>query len=382
MSNLRVNSGVRDHWQPAPNVGRRDMTRKEKTESFMKDVLPTALMGGAEGLGASAGATRGIFGGARAATAASTTSAMAGASSAMGVGSSLASAAGIFGGIMGAANIAMSWGKSTPAAGAANGMAVGATVGTMICPGLGTAIGAAVGAIGGGLLGSIKTGKHKDQKVRDQVRAFLVESNVLDSEYKITLANGTKYDIGIDGGPKAEFGGRRPYEVDFSNPLAKYAVSWMNPIADLLSQGNTKIKTDFCGYFANAALSNAKSLDDVRANVNAIIKQFGISDEALAQAVTQSAQQGRISESDAMAYLNGIEERLNTKFAGDWSAEQGAIPNQLPEDIGADATQQPPLTDDDFIGFDDIDAGAPLDDIAVDDMGNDEDAQTEGLVAA
>jgi hypothetical protein len=219
----------------------------------------------------------------------------------------------VLGGVTGLADIVMNWGKSTPSKGAASGAAIGASIGS-IFPGIGTAIGGAVGAVAGGLIGFIKTGKHKDQKVRDQVRKVLVSNGILDSNYTIGLADGSRFDIGIDGGPKKELGGRRPFEVDTSNPLAKYAVSWMNPVIALLSKGNEKIHTDFVGYFANAALSNAKSIDDVKANVNAIIKQFSLNDEAIANATKEAAASGLIDEGVAMAWLNGIEERTNPEI--------------------------------------------------------------------
>lgn len=249
-----------------------------------------------------------------------------------GVATGASSWAGIAEGLMGLADIAINWGKSTPAQGAASGSAVGAAIGTAIAPGVGTAIGAAIGAIAGGLIGSIKTGKHKDQKVRDAVRDVLIERGVLSSDYKIGLADGSRFDIGIDGGPKKALGGLRPFEVDLKNPLAKYAISWMNPIFAIVSQGNEKIHTDFVGYFANAALSNAKDLNDVRANVNAIMKQFGLNNEAVAQATIQAAQAGLIDEPVAAAWLNGIEERLSQDFEGDFSSSPagGAVFRTVP----------------------------------------------------
>ncbi len=264
------------------NVG---ATREDKTRQFMGQVLPASV-----GLGAQA-------------LTASSVSASAGAVSAA------AAPMSFVGGVLGIANIAMSWGKSTPAAGATSGAAAGAAIGTMIAPGVGTAIGAALGSIVGGLLGSIKIGKHKDQVVRDQVRGALVERGILDSSFKIALADGSKYDVGIDGGPKAEFGGRRPFEVDFNHPLSKYAVSWLNPLIALMSQGNQKVQTDFVGYFVNAALSNAKNLADVRDNVNAIMKQFGVSDEALSKTIVSAAKSGQLDSGTASAWLNGIKER-------------------------------------------------------------------------
>lgn len=267
-------------------------SKEDKTRQFVGQVLPASL-----GLGAQALSTTSV-------------SASAGAVSAA------AAPMSIVGGVLGIANIAMSWGRSTPAAGATSGAAAGAAIGTMIAPGVGTAIGAALGSLVGGLLGSIKTGKHKDQVVRDQVRGALVERGILDSSFKIALADGSKYDVGIDGGPKAEFGGRRPFEIDFNHPFAKYAVSWLNPVIALMSQGNQKVHADFVGYFANAALSNAKSLADVRDNVNAIIKQFGVSDEALFKTIVSATKSGQLDSATAAAWVNGMKERRELPEVG------------------------------------------------------------------
>ncbi len=311
-----------------PPFAARDISSKDKTKSLLGEVLPLALSlglsvretqgqrtsGGANGTGLKSG---------KAAGAASAT----GDAGALGVTAGLGTKAGwtsVAGGVMGALDIAMSWGRSTPARGAASGSAVGAMVGTFICPGVGTAIGAAIGAIGGGLLGSIKTGKHKDQKVRDQVREFLMEKGVLDSSYSIGLADGSRFNIGYDGGPKTELGGRRPFETDMSNPLTKYAISWLNPIVALMSQGNEKVQTDFVGYFANAAISNAKSLDDLRINVNTIMRQFGINNNQLIKGIVQAADLEQLDPEIAKAWLGGIHERTNPEFHGDLSIRDAA----------------------------------------------------------
>ena len=307
-----------------------EMTRKEKTKSFLNDVLPSAIGMGLEatklsksgsaktsgsGKAQSAGADLGLEGIAK--------------------GAGKASMWGnILGGITGAFDIAMNWGKSTPAKGAASGSAVGAAIGSLFAPGVGTAIGGAIGAIAGGLFGSIKTGKHKDQKARDQVREFLVSNGILASDYTIGLADGSRFNLGVDGGPKKELGGRRPFEVDMTNPMAKYAISWMNPVIALLSQGNEKIHTDFVGYFANAALSNAKSIDDVKANVNGFIKQFGLDDAKVAQGTIEAAKAGLIDEGTAMAWLNGIEERTNPEVKLDLTSSSIVPPTVAPQEMG------------------------------------------------
>jgi hypothetical protein len=291
--------------QGAPGPINQPMSREEKTSHFLGAALPTALLGGLEALnGASKGSARqtispplGMF-----PTAAGR----------------IGTAANVTGGIFGALDLAMNWGCSSPAAGASSGMALGASVGTLIAPGIGTAIGAGVGALFGGLFGCITTGKHKDQQARDSVRDVLVQGGILNSTYQLQLPDGSLYDIGKDGGPREEFGGRRPYEVDLSNPLSQYAIGWMDPILALLAPGDTKVRNDFVGYFANAILSNAKDLTDVRRNVDFFLRTFGLSNESLAKGIAQLASVGAIDGSTAQVWMGGIQQRMDKTFEGEF----------------------------------------------------------------
>lgn len=306
MTNLRITPQIADLYSHRNSPQGLSPTRSDKTQNFLAEVLPSALQ-----IGASAWDSRST-GGNRIGSAASPATAAVASNSLGSLGAStLAKTSSIIGGLWGAANLIQGWGRSTPMAGATNGMAVGATIGSFVAPGIGTAIGAAAGMLVGGLIGCITSGKHKDQKVRDAVRENLLQAGIIDDKYSIGLADGSRYNIGIDGGPKAEFGGRRPFETDSSNPLTHYAVAWINPLVHLGIGGTEKIKTDFVGYLANAAMSNAKSLEDVRDNVQAIFGQFGVNDESLAQGIVSAAQQGLLDEQTAMAYLGGIDERRN-----------------------------------------------------------------------
>jgi hypothetical protein len=303
--------------QPSYQALPQPITRGEKTSDFVSSAVPTAILSGAQAFSYSAGTN--------ALTSGSGISAAAG---------TVGSATSIAGGILGALQIAMNWGKSSPTAGASSGLAVGASIGTLLCPGLGTAIGAGVGAIAGGLIGCITAGKHKDQKVRDAVRENLVNAGLLTSEYLLQLPDGSLYNMGKDGGPRDEFGGRRPFEVDFSNPLAQYAVGWMNPLIALIAPGNQKVATDFTGYFANAALSNARSLDDVRKNINFLLAKFGLTNDKLAQGIVQLAQSGYVDEATAKVWIGGIQQRANTSFKGDFEMSRKDVtsdeaPSQL-----------------------------------------------------
>jgi len=137
--------------------------------------------------------------------------------------------------------------------------------------------------------------------------------------------------MGKDGGPREEFGGRRPFEVDFSNPLAQYAVGWMNPLIALLAPGNTKVATDFTGYFANAALSNAKDLNDVRRNVDFLLAKFGLNNDKLAQGVVELAKGGYVDEATARVWIGGIQQRANPQFRGDFEMTLKNTPNSEPQ---------------------------------------------------
>jgi hypothetical protein len=278
------------------NYNLSQVDRDDRFNSFTQQVLPS--------LGQQIGTLAGQYGRQAAAQGASRVLGTAGTTA-----SYLGTATGIAGAMYGAYDIIASWGRSTPAQGAASGMAVGATIGSFIAPGLGTAVGAAIGTLVGGVVGFVRAGKHPDQEMRDGVRDFLRQNGAIDNNYCVTLVDGSKYDIGKDGGPRAEFGGRRPFEIDFNNPLAKYAVSWINPLINVIAGKNQKITSDFVGYLANAAMSNAKSLGDVRNNVAAIMSQFGVTDQGLAKAVVQAVQQGVIPEQVGQIYLHGIEER-------------------------------------------------------------------------
>ncbi len=290
--------------QPTYATLNQPLTRSDKTSHFLGSDLPTALLSGLQALNTPGTAV--TRGGASLPTGTLPTSL-----------GRIGTAAQVTGGIFGVLDLAMNWGRSSPAAGASSGMAIGASIGTLIAPGIGTAIGIGAGALVGGLFGCITTGKHRDQKMRDSVRDVLVQGGILNSDYQLKLADGSLYDMGKDGGPREEFGGRRPYEIDYSNPLAQYAIGWMDPIVSLFAQGNTKIQTDFVGYFANAILSNAKDVNDVRKNVDFFLQQFGLTNENLANAVIQMANAGAIDQNTAQGWIGSIQHRMDLSFGGD-----------------------------------------------------------------
>jgi hypothetical protein len=128
----------------------------------------------------------------------------------------------------------------------------------------------------------MRTGKSDAQQLRDDFRGELKASGIADENYNVTLADGSKYNIGIDGKARLQNVGknidgketRQHWDVDFSNPLAKYATSKLDPIIRAkygpeAEQAGYKPE-QFTGMMVNAVTSNAKSEADVDANIRAI----------------------------------------------------------------------------------------------------------------
>ncbi len=179
-------------------------------------------------------------------------------------------------------------GKKGRTASAMSGAEMGAGIGTMIAPGVGTLIGAGGGALLGALGGNIKGGKSQIQMQRDALRSGVIDAGLANKDYQVSLADGSMFDIGKDGGAMLSNVGdnlgtgnkRHYYDVDFSNPLASKTVVALDPLVmSLLGPDvSQKQKSDLTGMFANAVMSNAKSFEDVQRNIGAIqSKGSGIS---------------------------------------------------------------------------------------------------------
>lgn len=135
--------------------------------------------------------------------------------------------------------------------------------------------------LGGKSIGErMKTGKSEAQQIRDDYRGFLKAEGVADDNYNVTLADGSTFDIGKDGKAKLTNAdgktNRRYYEIDWDNPLSKKAVEMIDP----------KVRENFkdapqaeqlTAMLVNAATSNAKTPEEVQANINAMMKQSKLS---------------------------------------------------------------------------------------------------------
>jgi hypothetical protein len=163
------------------------------------------------------------------------------------------------------------YGQMDPKTRVVSGMTLGASIGAYFGP-----IGAGVGAVIGGLAGLFKTsGKPKEQKERDQMRKMLQQANIIDNKFTIGLADGSRFDIGIDGKARAEWGGRKYFEPDPSDPLAQKTFQVFQQITSQLMGGNQNMASSLAGYLTKAALSNANGdAKIVQDNIKALMAQL------------------------------------------------------------------------------------------------------------
>lgn len=179
-------------------------------------------------------------------------------------------AAGLYGGYETAKYIsdAPSGGRRN-AQGAMGGAASGAAIGTAILPGVGTAVGAGIGALTGLASSVFGSSKGERQQIRDKARKGLQEAGILDSEYMGTLADGSKFDFGKDGG-------KHSFEKYKDDPNFDKAGALANVLA--AAEGlHGKAREAVAALYARAALSNAGGdYNKMVANIRHFAEQRGM----------------------------------------------------------------------------------------------------------
>lgn len=163
-----------------------------------------------------------------------------------------------------------------------------------------------------GLIAKAVLGSSKDdaQIFRDRYRKSLQKAGVIDDKFQYKGADGSSFDMGLDGGARLKNVGanidgemdRGAYDVDFSNPLAGKTVGYLNPLTAITLGGPNndranKLHSDATGMFTNAALANAKSEDDVRR-----------------EAIAMYLKNGLDSREKAIGALDAIKDKVGDKY--------------------------------------------------------------------
>ena len=194
---------------------------------------------------------------------------------------------------------------------------MGAQVGSII-PGIGTAIGAIIGTLVGGVSSLFGSGKSIEQKKRDKIREWLQDQQIIDANWSLELADGSLYNIGIDGKNKLislDGSARNQYDIDFENPLASQTVAWLNPVFEVLLAEDQDLKSQFVGYFTNAVMNNAADLETVKENILAIFEKFPFTSEDIFTGLVSLAESGQMDQTTLTIHLSNFEDLLSPSKA-------------------------------------------------------------------
>ena len=174
--------------------------------------------------------------------------------------------------------------------------------------------------LGKGVTESFSSGKSSEQQGRDLVRTQGRNVGYADKNNQITLADGTKADIGADGksgshpvsDPSKWVGGKAPstlhsYDTDYTNDL-DYTAAMGGISLSRLTAGGKNTPIDQVGsQIGNATLKNigngqsfsAENFNKLAQNQKAVYAQAGIKSKAEGYALAQQAyKEGRIDATD------------------------------------------------------------------------------------
>ncbi len=205
--------------------------------------------------------------------------------------------------------------RSSPLQGAGAGAMIGSYFGPV-----GLGIGAAVGALTGAASSWFGSKKGQGQMERDQVRSGMKEAGILDDKWMGTLADGSKFDFGVDGKPMSwrEFDKRLVDEPSYGE-----TVSLTNALVTGMGlSGQTASNVNL--LFSRAAQSNAKNDFGVaKNNVLHFANQLGITGDVIRANTQKLFDEGNLTQSEYDTYMS-----LSTQFPS--TETQAATPTEPP----------------------------------------------------
>ena len=173
--------------------------------------------------------------------------------------------------------------------------------------------------------------KSNDQKSRDASRDVLVKNGLANKDYQVTLADGTKYDIGVDGHGQ-QFEAKDPsklvnrksgklnaWDIDYTNDLDFASGMGGTSLSRLLHGGTGKAIDQLGGQLGNAAVSSVghgkemtpDNFNKVMTNLRAMYAQSGIKTKKDAyQLANQAFAEKRINDTE----LVSMQQAFNMMF--------------------------------------------------------------------
>lgn len=176
--------------------------------------------------------------------------------------------------------------------------------------------------------------KHEDQIRRDRARNHLKDNvgliQMVDGKHSVELADGSFYDVGIDGGARLDKdfdpnkilstdqslvdGNVRPYNVDYTNDLDYMTSIAANTLTGMAFGGSSKSQGDMGGYLTNAATSQLESREftydnwvESMKNIRKFYSDSGITSAEMAYStIDLYLSENKITEDQANEMRHGI----------------------------------------------------------------------------
>lgn len=203
---------------------------------------------------------------------------------------------------------------------------MGASIGSAAFPVIGTAIGAAVGAVTGAIVSQTGSGKNTGQMMRDSWRDGMLNAGFAsknkDGDVTVKLADGSNYNIGIDGNHKLvnkDGSERHSFDVDWSNQAAVDSI----PEAHLFAMATGLDPTTAEGHdlfhravgqSLNAASSNANTAEGIRDNFKSMMTEAGVDPRELGMRIETLRATNKITDQEYGVYLDKINSMFGTKL--------------------------------------------------------------------
>lgn len=176
------------------------------------------------------------------------------------------------------------------------------------------------------------SGKGAAQQERDALRNFGTdiglfvvgegegedENGLQSGFHHVELADGSFYNVGIDGDNKIQNYGINPvngeterftFDIDWSDPRAAQAVSLANPVALMAFGQNAPA---MMGHLVNAATSNNNSLSETKRNIRHQASQLGVDYQQGLRLLEQHRQVGNVSDQEYFVFVNSWNELMLT----------------------------------------------------------------------
>lgn len=198
---------------------------------------------------------------------------------------------------------------------AAQGAASGAAVGSVI-PGVGTAAGAVIGGLLGAASARWGSGKDKYQVGRDTMRDFWESRGLIDNKH---LFNG--YEVGKDGGHRLG-DGRKVYEIYAGqdkgiqgewDEATSEAVGALNPLGAISAYGDDHLTGMGTGMLYNM-LKETGEEGVISDEIRGMYDSMGLDHGTAFEAINYMHQNGDISEDEARAYQNALNQIYGSEY--------------------------------------------------------------------